>query len=245
MKIKKVYTLVLLSLALGATSVWAGGSWLRPTPGNGAWIREKIAVPGSPTILHFSGPIEVTLQPGPTFEAFLQVDENLVGEIKKEASAHTLSISVPAGVRPSKKVQINITLPELEEVAFEGAYVASLKNFRSEKPLKIQLSGSGLADLESLGVKTLVLEASGTGTTHLSGEASHLRLDLAGAVTLAADAFKTPQTDLQAVGSVQMSLGGSGQVKGQLTGSSSLRLKAGTAAGEVKTFGQSVVLYGQ
>ncbi len=203
--------LVLLPFGLGAQIVL----------GNGRPETELRSLPAFRS-LAFACPGELRVRRGSTQEVRLTVDSNVLPLIRTEVSGGRLEISFKprSGAIKSKKLLVEVTMPELEAIELAGSGSAFVERF-SGPSLAVVLSGSGKLEAK-LEYRSLELLSSGSGDLELAGSADQARLRLTGSGSLAAE-LSGSSLDLESSGSGRVELSGRAEEASfSLAGSGSL-----------------------
>lgn len=177
---KKSYALYILLALLPVIS--SCHFWMDTVTGNGHVTTEKRSVAGF-SKLSFEGPFEVEVIPGEDFAVSIEAEENLLQYINIDKDGSRLEVKVMNGVnlRTRKDIQIRVSLPKVESIAFAGSGNVKVKGTISDvKKLELSVAGSGdiVAALDCPEVEG---DIAGAGSITLSGTTRQLKLDVAGA----------------------------------------------------------------
>ncbi|MBP6977274.1 MAG: DUF2807 domain-containing protein [Bacteroidales bacterium] len=188
--------------------------------GSGNVIQEARELPAFDKI-KVGGILELQLSQGSVQKVMVEVDDNLLSNIKTVVEDQTLTISTEK-IHDFSKLLVHVTLPDLTYLNASGASQVS-----GATPLEVQylmIDGSGAAEIDlELLVQVLESKLSGAAQMHLTGSADSHKSDLSGAASLEAFDLETQTTIITA----------SGATTGEVSGIKELTIDT-SGAGEVK-----------
>lgn len=129
-------------------------------------------------------PAEILVQQGKTESVTVEADDNLLPQLTTEVRNDTLYIenNEPVWgkrVRPSKTVNITITVKDLKEIDFSSAGKLQVENLKTDK-LKMVLSGAGEVIFNGMSVQEFESVLSGAGSIMADGTADDVKLTISG-----------------------------------------------------------------
>ncbi len=151
-------------------------------PGSGTVITETRAVADF-TGIELSYPARVTITQGESASLRIEAEDNLLPGLQTRVRNGQLEIfyDVDNGkhVNPTKMVQINIVVKDLNEVDFSSAGELNIDGLETDE-LDISVSGAGSLDVNDLTTKQLTVNLSGAGSVTMSGTADQVDLSISG-----------------------------------------------------------------
>lgn len=148
---------------------------------------------------------EVTLTQGNTQGIRMVGQENILDNIETNVSGGTWKIKFKQRARDYDKVEIYITMAELEEISIAGSGSVTGKTpFRNLDDLELSIAGSGDITLD-VEAEDIEFNDAGSGNGYLKGTADDLAVNIAGSGDFQGE-------DLQ-VRSCEASIAGSGNCK--------------------------------
>lgn len=213
MIIKRIIFPILLSFLLY--------SCINTIDGNGNVTKETRSVSDFNKI-DISGRYEVLLNQGDKENLEIEVDENLLENIKSEVKNNTLIISSKRPVGKSKSLKLYITVIDVDDIEVSGAIKLMNKGTYKTDNLDLRASGAGDIDLD-VETENLTIDMSGASETKLSGSSKNFDIEISGAGKLDAKKLKTRNTsvDISGAGSavvfakktLKVDVSGAGSVK--------------------------------
>jgi hypothetical protein len=176
-------------------------------------------------------PADVTILQGESASLRLTGDDNLLPQIRSEVKGGVLVIENEVRewnqrVRPTKPIQIELTVSDLSEVDFPTAGRLLVEEFTG-KTLQISVSGAGDVALNKVALEELSLRLSGAGDVSADGNAGQLTLSISGL-----GSFKGAELRTQSAG---VSISGAGDAIVWAEQSLDVRI---SGAGSVRYYGQ-------
>jgi hypothetical protein len=121
----------------------------------------------------------------------ITTDDNLIPELIVEEHGDELRIGFPeslGGYQPSRPVEVNLALPNLDRVLASGGTHVELQEAFQVGRLQIEISGGGSLDAAALGGSSLELELSGgSGATLADLDLDTMFLDVSGGGSVSLD----------------------------------------------------------
>jgi len=143
--------------------------------------------------------IEVTVQKD--FSVTVEGDDNLLQHIKTEVSGDTLKIYNEGKLSMKTKVNVKISMPEINGLNISGASNATVTNVKSN---------------------SLELEASGASKVKVEGEVESLKSDASGASKIDAKNLRAENADVEASGASSSTVFSSNELKADASGASNI-----------------------
>lgn len=164
------------------------------------------------TKIDASGAVNVEVTVGSSFSVEVTADDNLLANIKTEASGDTLKIFSEDRISSKTKINIKVSMPEIENFEVSGASSGSVTNVKAD-------------DLE--------LKASGASKIKIEGTVNELNADASGASTIDAENLKTEDAEVEASGASNAVVAVNNELKASASGASKI-----SYIGEPKTIKQ-------
>ncbi len=129
-------------------------------------------------------PAKVTVKQGTSNSIVITADDNLLKQISTEIKDGVLTIENSEGnwndrVKPSKGVQIEITLKDVSKIVLPSAGTLLVTDLKTDS-LELIVSGAGDVTLANLKVNTLDVTLSGAGSITADGTAESLGVRISG-----------------------------------------------------------------
>ena len=169
------------------------------------------------------------------------VDDNLVEYLEVEQHGGTVKIGLkPFTAVGNAHLRARITLPTLGGLNVSGASRAGVKGFRSDKNMRIKVSGASelRGDMET---GDLAADVSGGSTLQLKGRGGAVRATASGASTLDLHDFAAGDADGDASGASRIDLDTAGTLNARASGASTVRYMGHPTLGRVDESGASTV----
>ncbi len=148
-----------------------------------------------------SGAINVEVSVQQDFSVEVQADDNLLANIKTEVSGDTLKIYSEDRISPKTRINVKISMPEIEGLEVSGASNGKISNVKAD---------------------SLELKASGASKIKIDGTAKDLEADASGASTLDAENLKVEDVDIEASGASSATVSASNDLKIDASGASKI-----------------------
>ncbi|WP_303309583.1 head GIN domain-containing protein [Hymenobacter sp. BT730] len=169
---------------------------------------------------------EVVLTQGSPQQVRVEAQRNVLDVLETEIDGSELQIEFGhVNVRRHDPIKVYITVPELTEVQLSGT-----GKIRSDAPLttsncKVEVSGTGVADLNFAQVTELQTTLTGSGEIRLSGSGQSHKCSSSGSGQVSAYDFKTQDTNVSITGSGQSYVQASHHLNVEITGSGNVFYK--------------------
>jgi len=148
-----------------------------------------------------SGAVNVDVTIGSAFAVEVTTDDNLLANVKTEASGDTLKIFTEDSISPKTKINVKVSMPEIENFEVSGASSGNISNVKAD-------------DLE--------LKASGASKIKIEGIAKELNADLSGASSLEAVNLKTENAKVEASGASKANVSATEDLDANASGASKI-----------------------
>jgi len=139
-----------------------------------------------------------------------------------------------------ERVTVTITMPTLRGASFSGASKATVRGFRNQNALDLDVSGASTATIE-VDAERVGIDFSGASTVTLTGKAKRLEGEISGATTLRGYDLSVEQAQLEASGASRAMVNVSGRLAANASGASSISYKGSTSSIQANTSGASSV----
>ena len=191
--------------------------------------------------VEISDTFQVDLTAGDGYSVEVTVDDNLVDHLQVEQHGDTVKIGLkPLTSVSNSQLRARITLPTLAGLDVSGASRAGVKGFRSDKTMRIQVSGASeiRGDMET---GDLAADVSGGSTLQLSGRGGAVRATASGASTIDLREFAAGDADVEASGASRIEINTSGTLNARASGASTVHYTGDATLGRVDESGASTV----
>lgn len=148
-----------------------------------------------------SGAINVEVSVQKDFSVEVQADDNLLANIKTEVSGNTLKIYSEDRISPKTRINVKISMPEIEGLEVSGASSGNVSNVKAN---------------------SLELKASGASKIKADGAAKKLEAEASGASTIDAENLKVEDADVDASGASNATVSASDDLKVEASGASKI-----------------------
>ncbi len=168
------------------------------TKGNGNLKTESRQV-GTFTGIKVSGGFDVELKQGNQQSLKLEVEENLMDQVKTEVKNGVLHIYTTGSINAQKGMRAFVTVKQLDQLAISGGVnVKGLSTFKTSE-FKMDLSGGSNVTL-ALDVNKLDADMSGASKVSLTGRANDVKMDMSGASNVDAQKLTAKNVYIDASG---------------------------------------------
>ena len=148
-----------------------------------------------------SGAINIEVFVQKDFSVEVQADDNLLANIKTEVSGDTLKIYSEDRISPKTRINVRISMPEIEGLEVSGASNGNVSNVKAD---------------------SLELKASGASKIKIDGIANNLEADASGASTIDAGNLKVEDADVNASGASSATVSANNDLKVDASGASKI-----------------------
>jgi hypothetical protein len=179
-------------------------------------------------------PAEVVVKQGTDHSVTITADDNLLPQLSTEIRDGSLYIENSEGdwdlrIRPTKPVEISITLPELKELDFSSAGTLNIEHFQGQD-LDINISGAGDVILSELDFTSLNFRLSGAGSVNAGGQVEEIHVQISGFGDFDGSDLKAQTAEVTISGAGQAKLWVLKQLDAEISG-----------AGEIEYYGDPEV----
>jgi len=189
-----------IGLAFSTNCSFGGFSSLSGVQGSGTSKSETRNVRGF-TKIDAGGAVNVEIAVQKDFSVVVEADDNLLANIKTEVSGDTLKIYSEDRISPKTRVNVIISMPEMEGLDVSGASSGNVANVNAD---------------------SLELKASGASEIKMDGTAKELNADASGASTINAESLKVENADVEASGASKAIVSATNDLKVDASGASKI-----------------------
>ena len=150
------------------------------------------------------GAFHITLKQGDPQQVVVEADDNIVPIIVTKVHNGVLKISQKEGAVNAKKLNIYITVANIDNVDISGACQLTSDDFFKSNHMEIECSGAAIIDMK-LSNKELDLDCSGAGKVILEGEAKTMEIEASGASKIDCDKLSSEVVSVNASGASKVS----------------------------------------
>ncbi|MFH0894691.1 MAG: head GIN domain-containing protein [Bacteroidota bacterium] len=168
-----------------------------------------------------SGAFNVILKQGSEFSVEVETDENLQEKVITEIKSGTLCMSMNGKVSHMSKLNVYITLPELNRMDASGACEIEFENRMNAKTLDMDLSGA-VSVKANLNAKSINGDISGAVNLKMEGTADELNLKASGAVEIKGLGLICGKADIDASGAAYIEINPATDLHSKTSGASSI-----------------------
>jgi hypothetical protein len=167
MKNKNRFGLAIIGLVLLATSCETDTYFIE---GNGDIVTETLLV-NDFTGINMSGAADINIFYGSEQEVLVTGDANIIDRIKTDVSNGIWHMELERGRYRHYKLEYNITLPQINTLANDGAARIKVNDFVNQGDLSITVNGAGDIELNRMeNTENLYISLDGTGVVKALGE---------------------------------------------------------------------------
>ncbi|TAE33000.1 MAG: DUF2807 domain-containing protein [Cytophagales bacterium] len=184
----------------------------------------------------------INVQQGSNFSVKASGRDEDLDDLDVNVSGGTLKVRYKNqkwGWNNRKNVRFEITMPQVRSMDFSGACTATVKGFRNQGNVDLDISGATTATID-LDADRVNVDFSGASTINLNGKATSMEGDVSGATTLKAYGLQLKTVKLEISGASGASVAATEKVDVDASGASSVRYR-GTASVRSNTSGASSV----
>jgi hypothetical protein len=203
----------------------------------------------SPDVIGFSqivtgASFHLIVRYGSDYRVVVYADQNLVPYLNMTRRGRTLNIGYTVSSIELNNVaaaRIDITMPELTRLDLNGASVAALSGFESDKTLKLSLKSASRisGEIES---GRLVVDAFGASQVTLSGQAGDVQMHLMSASVADLSGLSAQDMNATLEGASTATVRANGTLDARASGASSLLYTGNPEMGKISTSDVAVVL---
>lgn len=173
---------------------------------------------------------KVFVEKGDEYNVVVNGSDDLKKLVVIEKSGELLKVGVRDGdwdiletLDDDKRLEVYITMPELNQVYSSGACQVIVGRFESSD-FKVQLSGASSCELD-LKVDQIEVDLEGASTLELSGQADHLVAEVSGASNLKAFDFRSKHVEVEASGASNAKVKATESIDAEASGISVVKFK--------------------
>ncbi|MDC8770191.1 head GIN domain-containing protein [Roseateles albus] len=165
-------------------------------------LEGRVYAPGPFERIELAGSANVRLLQGETDEVFIAGDGQEQEGVSVTLNQGKLDFRSNTGWKmwPGKRLQIEVTMRQLQELVLSGASDLHAPARFSAGPLNIKLSGAGSARFDDLHAERLDFSISGAGEGFLRGQVNLLDLKISGKGRLAAEDLRAHAANVKISG---------------------------------------------
>ena len=152
-------------------------------PGSGSMVSEDRSVTGIQAV-SFKYPAQIVIRQGDSEKMSIEADDNLMPQLSSQVVNGVLVFenkerSWNQRVNPTKPVQVNLTVKELNRVDFSTAGTMKIEGMHADA-FKLSVSGAGEVNLDQMDVRDLNCSLSGAGSVTANGKADNTEMRISG-----------------------------------------------------------------
>jgi len=189
-----------IGLAFSANCSFGSFSSFSGIQGSGTPKSETRNVSGFKKI-EAGGAINLEVSVQKDFSVEVQADDNLLANIKTEVSGDTLKIYSEDRISPKTRINVKISMPEIEDLEVSGASSGNVTNVKAD---------------------SLELKASGASKIKISGTAKDLEANASGASTIDAESLQVENAEVDASGASKAIISASNELNVEASGASKI-----------------------
>lgn len=167
--------------------------------------------------INLSGVFNLVLTQGNEQSVKIETDENIQQYIKTSVKNNVLEVSTKKEIDGFEKMNVYITVKELNSIESSGATKVTSENSFKSKKFKLDISGTSVVKL-NIETEEMNTDLSGAASIELKGFAASHIVDLSGAGNLVADKFETSKTVIDLSGAGSARINAKKEIRGQISG---------------------------
>lgn len=183
------------------------------------------------------------IRQGDSFSVEVRIDDNLEQYLDVSQSGDKLTVGLDQEVRFSFNrvtLEVDITMPQLVEIAASGASQVTLSGFESDQDLRADASGASSIEGDII-AGDADFEISGASRMTLDGSGGTLRLELSGASRTDLEQFAVTDADVVLSGASSAVVNVSGRLDVDASGASRLSYAGNPTLGSIDVSGASSI----
>lgn len=185
---------------------------------------------------------EVKITEGSQYEVIVKADENIFEDIEITQTGNSLNIGFKPGSFPwNRHREIEITMPELQELILSGASHGTVEGFSSSNDFSLTLSGASSLDMVDMYIGNSEIEVSGASRLDLSGTANNLVAIVSGASNIDLSDCPVNDANVHVSGASRASINIEGRLDAEVSGASTLEYMGEPTLGNIQTSGASTI----
>lgn len=219
------YIGVSLALSLLIFSAFTAARLNEKIKGNGN-IKQEDRQGGPFKSVSSSGAYNIYIQQGNQHDIKVEADDNILPYIVTEVNGNELNIRTKRGydIRPSKSINIYITMDEVEKLTSSGSGNFSGKGKLKGNNVSFEFSGSTNVTLD-LDATKLDVDVSGSSRLNLKGAITQTDYDISGSGHVEALDLQSDDVDIDISGSGRLDVNAQKKLKVSVSGSGHVRYK--------------------
>lgn len=209
--------------------------------GQGDFITENRDVSGFKTVkLGINGNLYVTQ--GDNFKVAIKAQQKIMEKIKTDLDGDELIIKLKPSIRKYKKIDVYITMPEVEGLIVSGSGDIVGEKLIKTDGIDLIVSGSGSVKMKDLSAKSVHSKISGSGSIYLAGSsnADELSVIISGSGDFEGDSFKSQKASVRISGSGDCDIYAAEKLEVKVSGSGDVRYKGSPQVNSVVSGSGSV-----
>jgi len=187
------------------------------------------------------GAFHITLKQGQQQQLIVEADDNIVPIIVTKVHGGVLKISQKEGTVNAKKLNIFITVANIDNIDISGACQIKSDDFFKSNHMEIECSGAAMTDMKLLS-KELDLDCSGAGKVTLEGEAKTMEIEASGASKVDCDKLNSEVVSVNASGASKVSFVANKLIEIDASGASKVVYQTTNAKVKSETSGAADVI---
>jgi len=189
-------------------------------------IKEEARSEGPFRSIRTSGSYNVYITQGAKHDIRIEADDNLLPLIITKVSGNDLEIYTKKGydIKPSKTINVYVTLDQLEELSSSGSGGFYSKNKLKGGNVKFSFSGSTNTELD-LNANDLHVEVSGSSHLNLKGSIPATRYDISGSADVEALDLQSDNANISISGSGKLDVAVAKKLDLSVSGMGKVRYK--------------------
>lgn len=189
--------------------------------------------------LEMGNAFRVHVVSGPSFAVTATGEQNDLDDLNIFVQNGTLTARYNNSWKNRRRMDIDITMPDLASVDFSGAVNATIKGFDNLPSIEIELSGASKCDFEGSGT-TLDFDLSGASQLVVNGQVKYLDGEVSGASQLSAFGMSAEESKLDVSGASNAKVWVTRRLDVKATGASSVLYRGNPTVSKEVSGGSSV-----
>jgi hypothetical protein len=210
--------------------------------GSGRTVTKNFDLSGF-TAIDASSAFQIDVTQSESFTVSVTADDNLWDHVVVRKDGDTLVLGLqPPGAYSNTHLSAKVSMPTLSRVNLSGASGGTVRGFKSQAPLTLQLSGAShlSGDVQASNAD---FGLSGASNISLTGAADSLRLEGSGACNADLSGFAVNSANVQLSGASKANVNVKNSLDYELSGASHLTFTGNPHMGTMNTSGASNVTH--
>lgn len=227
--------LIGIGIALAIFLIFPLSNFIGGVKGSGNVIKEKREL-NTFHAIDIGSAFHIYIKKGEPQSVEIETDDNLMELIKTSVKNGELDVNVKGNIKNPKKMNIYITIANLDEIELSGAAKLVSEDRFDEDEMEIDISGASDLTIK-IKTKKLDIDLSGASNADISGHAYTLDLDASGASNAKIIDLEVNDATVDCSGAASVWLLVKNSLRGEASGASNIIYKGNPKQVSIETSG--------